>query len=142
MAGYWANEKTAHTPSRGISGVKKILVVEDNEMNRDMLCRRLARKGFSVLTAADGEQGINMARAEAPDVIIMDLSLPRIDGWEACRRLKADPATSAIPIIALTAHAMSTDKDKALAAGSDDFDTKPVDFTRLLEKIEQACAAR
>lgn len=120
--------------------MKKILVVEDNEMNRDMLCRRLARKGFSVLTAADGEQGINMARAETPDVIIMDLSLPRIDGWEACRRLKADQATSAIPIIALTAHAMSTDRDKALAAGCDDFDTKPVDFTRLLEKIEQACA--
>ena len=119
--------------------MRKILVVEDNEMNRDMLCRRLLRNGFSVLTAADGAQGINVARTEMPDVIIMDLSLPLIDGWEACRQLKADQSTSIIPIIALTAHAMSTDKDKALAAGCDDFDTKPVDFTRLLEKIERAC---
>jgi len=116
------------------------LVVEDNEMNRDMLCRRLARKGFSVLIAADGAQGLSIAKAETPDVIIMDLSLPRIDGWEACRRLKADQSTSSIPVIALTAHAMSTDRDKALAAGCDDFDTKPVDFVRLLEKIDRACA--
>jgi CheY-like chemotaxis protein len=111
-------------------------------MNRDMLCRRLARKGFTILTAADGEQGINVAMAETPDVIIMDLSLPRIDGWEACRRLKANQSTSAIPVIALTAHAMSTDKDKALAAGCDDFDTKPVDFARLLEKIEKASSGK
>ncbi|MDH5410410.1 MAG: response regulator [Alphaproteobacteria bacterium] len=122
--------------------MKRILVVEDNEMNRDMLCRRLARKGFTILTAADGEQGINVAMAETPDVIIMDLSLPRIDGWEACRRLKANQSTSAIPVIALTAHAMSTDKDKALAAGCDDFDTKPVDFARLLEKIEKASSGK
>lgn len=122
--------------------LKRILVVEDNEMNRDMLCRRLARKGFTILTAADGEQGINVAMAETPDVIIMDLSLPRIDGWEACRRLKANQSTSAIPVIALTAHAMSTDKDKALAAGCDDFDTKPVDFARLLEKIEKASSGK
>lgn len=118
--------------------MKKILVVEDNEMNRDMLRRRLERKGYSVLTAVDGAQGLDVAKTDAPDVIIMDLSLPRMDGWEACRRLKADQATKAIPVIALTAHAMSTDRDKALAAGCDDFDTKPVDFARLLEKIEQA----
>ena len=120
--------------------MKKILVVEDNEMNRDMLCRRLERKGFTVLIAADGEQGLSVAKAETPDVIIMDLSLPRVDGWEACRRLKADQSTSTIPVIALTAHAMSTDREKALAAGCDDFDTKPVDFVRLLDKIERACA--
>ncbi|MCK5622668.1 MAG: response regulator, partial [Alphaproteobacteria bacterium] len=111
-----------------------------NEMNRDMLCRRLERKGFAVLIAADGEQGLSVAKAETPDVIIMDLSLPRVDGWEACRRLKADQSTSTIPVIALTAHAMSTDREKALAAGCDDFDTKPVDFVRLLDKIERACA--
>ena len=120
--------------------MKKILVVEDNEMNRDMLCRRLARNGFSVLTAADGAQGLDVAKTEAPDVILMDLSLPQIDGWEACRRLKADSSTRTIPVIALTAHAMSTDREKALAAGCDDFDTKPVDFVRLLDKIERACA--
>jgi len=118
--------------------VAKILVVEDNEMNRDMLCRRLARKGYTVLVAEDGIDGIDTARAERPDVIVMDLSLPRIDGWEATRRLKADETTSGIPVIALTAHAMSTDRDKALAAGCDDFDTKPVDFNRLLDKIERA----
>lgn len=119
-----------------------VLVVEDNEMNRDMLCRRLERKGYDVLVAADGIEGIELARSQGPDIIIMDLSLPRVDGWEACRRLKADPTTSEIPIIALTAHAMSTDREKALEAGCDDFDTKPVDFTRLLEKIEQACAGQ
>lgn len=118
-----------------------ILVIEDNEMNRDMLCRRLARKGYSVLVAQDGAEGITVARAETPDLIIMDLSLPRVDGWEATKRLKADGTTSEIPIIALTAHAMSTDKDKALAAGCDDFDTKPIDFTRLLQKIENACTS-
>jgi len=122
--------------------VPTILVVEDNEMNRDMLCRRLSRKGYSVLVAQDGVEGLTVARAEGPDLIIMDLSLPRIDGWEATRRLKADDVTSEIPVIALTAHAMSTDKEKALAAGCDDFDTKPIDFARLLEKIERACTDR
>jgi len=121
--------------------VARILVVEDNEMNRDMLCRRLARQGYDVLVAQDGVEGIGKAKAENPDVIIMDLSLPRIDGWEATRRLKAEEATRGIPVIALTAHAMSTDRDKALAAGCDDFDTKPVDFKRLIEKIEQALSA-
>jgi two-component system cell cycle response regulator DivK len=119
-----------------------ILVVEDNEMNRDMLCRRLSRKGYSVLVAQDGAEGLSVARREYPDLIIMDLSLPRIDGWEASRQLKADAATAAIPIIALTAHAMSTDKEKALAAGCDDFDTKPIDFARLMQKIDHACAGR
>lgn len=119
-----------------------ILVVEDNEMNRDMLCRRLSRKGYSVLVAQDGVEGLLVAQTESPDLIIMDLSLPRVDGWEVSRRLKADATTSAIPIIALTAHAMSTDKEKALAAGCDDFDTKPIDFARLLQKIDNACAGR
>ena len=119
-----------------------ILVVEDNEMNRDMLCRRLSRKGYSVLVAQDGLEGLLVAQTENPDLIIMDLSLPRVDGWEVSRRLKADAKTSAIPIIALTAHAMSTDKDKALAAGCDDFDTKPIDFARLLQKIDDACPGR
>jgi len=119
-----------------------ILVVEDNEMNRDMLCRRLSRKGYSVLVAQDGVEGLSLARSQTPDLIIMDLSLPNVDGWEASRRLKADVATSAIPIIALTAHAMSTDREKALAAGCDDFDTKPIDFARLLQKIDHAWANR
>ena len=119
-----------------------ILVVEDNEMNRDMLCRRLSRKGYSVLVAQDGVEGLLVAQTESPDLIIMDLSLPRVDGWEVSRRLKADEETSAIPIIALTAHAMSTDKEKALAAGCDDFDTKPIDFARLLQKIDDACSGR
>jgi len=119
-----------------------ILVVEDNEMNRDMLCRRLSRKGYSVLVAQDGVEGLSLARSQTPDLIIMDLSLPNVDGWEASRRLKADAATSAIPIIALTAHAMSTDREKALAAGCDDFDTKPIDFARLLQKIDHAWANR
>jgi len=119
-----------------------ILVVEDNEMNRDMLCRRLSRKGYSVLVAQDGVEGLLLARSQTPDLIIMDLSLPNVDGWEASRRLKADAATSSIPIIALTAHAMSTDREKALAAGCDDFDTKPIDFARLLQKIDHAWANR
>jgi len=122
----------------GGSVTAKILVVEDNEMNRDMLCRRLARKGYTVLVARDGIEGVSVAQAELPDLIIMDLSLPRIDGWEATRRLKSDPKTQSIPVIALTAHAMSTDRDKALDAGCDDFDTKPVNFDRLVAKIEQA----
>lgn len=113
----------------------KILLVEDNEMNRDMLTRRLARKGFEVATAIDGRRGVEMAAAEKPDLILMDMSLPVMDGWEATRQVKENPETRAIPVIALTAHAMATDKEKALAAGCDDFDTKPIDLDRLLGKI-------
>jgi two-component system, cell cycle response regulator DivK len=118
----------------------KILLVEDNEMNRDMLSRRLVKRGYDVAIALDGEQGVAMAHAEIPALILMDMSLPGIDGWEATRQLKAAPATRAIPVIALTAHAMAGDREKALAAGCDDFDTKPVDLTRLLEKIEALLA--
>ncbi|HEU5194332.1 MAG TPA: response regulator [Methylomirabilota bacterium] len=118
----------------------KILLVEDNEMNRDMLSRRLVKRGYDVALALDGEQGVAMARAEPPALILMDMSLPGIDGWEATRQLKAAPETQAIPVIALTAHAMAGDREKALAAGCDDFDTKPVDLTRLLEKIEALLA--
>ncbi len=114
----------------------KILLVEDNEMNRDMLSRRLVRRGYDVVVALDGEQGLAMARSEAPALILMDMSLPGIDGWEATRQLKAAPETQKIPVIALTAHAMSGDREKAVAVGCDDFDTKPVDLTRLLDKIE------
>jgi CheY-like chemotaxis protein len=114
----------------------KILLVEDNEMNRDMLSRRLIRRGYEVIIAVDGEGGLAMALTEAPDVILMDMSLPILDGWEATRRLKADPATWHIPVIGLTAHAMSSDRDKALEAGCDEYDTKPVELPRLLEKIE------
>ena len=114
----------------------RILLVEDNEMNRDMLSRRLERKGFEVMIAIDGQAGVNMASSEAPDLVLMDLSLPVIDGWEATRQIKANPATQSIPVIALTAHAMAGDEEKALQAGCDDYDTKPVNFQRLLEKIE------
>ena len=114
----------------------KILIVEDNEMNRDMLSRRLERKGYQILMAVDGEQGVTMAQAEMPDLILMDMSLPVIDGWEATRQLKALPLMSPIPVIALTAHAMTSDREKALSAGCDDFDTKPIDLPRLLSKIE------
>ena len=114
----------------------KILLVEDNEMNRDMLSRRLQRRGYEVLTAVDGESGLALIRSEAPALVLMDMSLPGIDGWEATRRLKADPATRAIPVIALTAHAMAGDREQALAAGCDDFDIKPIDLDRLLGKIE------
>ena len=120
----------------------KILLVEDNEMNRDMLSRRLVRNGFEVVIAVDGGQGVTMATSEKPDLILMDMSLPVIDGWEATRRVKADPATQAIPVIALTAHAMADDKEKALAAGCDDFDTKPVELPRLLEKIQALLAPK
>ena len=115
--------------------MSKILLVEDNEMNRDMLTRRLERKGFEVVIAVNGQAGVDMASSANPDIILMDLSLPVMDGWEATRRLKADSATQSIPVIALTAHAMSGDEVKARAAGCDDYDTKPVNFNRLLEKI-------
>jgi two-component system cell cycle response regulator DivK len=116
--------------------MNRILLVEDNEMNRDMLSRRLQRKGYEVLIAIDGEQGVAMARAERPDLILMDMSLPILDGWEATRAIKADPSISAVPVIALTAHAMAGDQEKCIAAGCDDYDTKPVELTRLLAKIE------
>ena len=113
----------------------RILLVEDNELNRDMLTRRLERRGFEVLSAEDGAQGVALARSAAPDLVLMDMSLPVLDGWEATRRLKADPATGRIPVIALTAHAMAGDREQAMAAGCDDFDTKPVELPRLLGKI-------
>ena len=118
----------------------KVLLVEDNEMNRDMLSRRLSRQGYEVVIAFDGEAGLNMAGSESPDLILLDMSLPIIDGWEAARRLKADPNTKAIPVIALTAHAMSSDRDKALEAGCDEYDTKPVELPRLLEKMQTLLA--
>lgn len=118
----------------------KILLVEDNEMNRDMLSRRLARNGFEVVMAVDGEQGIFKAQSERPDLILMDMSLPVMDGWEATRRVRAGETTSGIPIIALTAHAMSGDREKAIEAGCDDYDTKPIEMTRLLEKIKALLA--
>jgi two-component system cell cycle response regulator DivK len=114
----------------------KILLVEDNEMNRDMLSRRLERRGYQVAIAVDGEQGVAVARSEAPDLILMDMSLPVLNGWEAARQLKAASETQTIPIIALTAHAMVGDREKAIEVGCDDYDTKPVEFQRLLEKIE------
>jgi two-component system cell cycle response regulator DivK len=114
----------------------KILLVEDNEMNRDMLSRRLERKGYEVVIAVNGQEGVELVTSTRPDLILMDLSLPIIDGWEATRRIKADPATASIPVIALTAHAMAEDRAKAMAAGCDDFDIKPVDLPRLLEKID------
>lgn len=116
--------------------MSKILLVEDNEMNRDMLSRRLQRKGYEILIAVDGEEGVEMAFSQKPDLILMDMSLPKVDGWEATRRLKASHDTHRIPIIALTAHAMSEDRDKAMSAGCDEFDTKPVELPRLLEKIK------
>lgn len=121
--------------------MKKLLLVEDNEMNRDMLSRRLARRGYEVLIATDGEQGIAEAALHQPDLVIMDMSLPVIDGWEATRRLRQQPETRAIPVLALTAHAMAGERDRALAAGCNDYDTKPVDFERLLGKIESLLSA-
>ena len=118
----------------------KILLVEDNEMNRDMLSRRLQRRGYEVVIAVDGKDGVTKAQAEAPALILMDMSLPVLDGWEASRQLKAAPATRGIPIIALTAHAMSGDREKALEVGCDDFDTKPIELDRLLAKIEAILA--
>ena len=120
----------------------KILLVEDNEMNRDMLSRRLQKRGYEVVIAEDGEQGVRLAQSETPALVLMDMSLPVLDGWEATRQLKADPATRSIPVIALTAHAMAGDRERALEAGADDFDTKPVELTRLLEKIEALLAKK
>ncbi|MBD1851258.1 response regulator [Leptolyngbya sp. FACHB-711] len=114
----------------------KILLIEDNEMNRDMLSRRLTRKGIQVVIATDGEQGVALALSESPDLILMDMSLPVLDGWSATRQIKATPATQKIPVIALTAHAMAGDRDKCLEAGCDDYDTKPIEFTRLMGKIQ------
>jgi len=114
----------------------KILLVEDNEMNRDMLSRRLERRGYQVIIAEDGAAGVALARSEAPDLILMDMSLPVMDGWEATRQLKAAPETKAVPVIALTAHAMAGDEEKARAAGCNDYETKPVDLPKLLAKIE------
>jgi CheY-like chemotaxis protein len=119
----------------------KILLVEDNEMNRDMLSRRLVRGGYEVIIAEDGARGVAMASSDRPDLILMDMSLPVIDGWEATRRIKATPELRKIPVIALTAHAMATDRDKALGAGCDDYDTKPIELQRLLGKIETLLAA-
>jgi two-component system cell cycle response regulator DivK len=113
----------------------RILLVEDNEMNRDMLSRRLVRNGYEVTIAVDGQQGVDMALSQPPDLILMDMSLPVIDGWEATRRIKANDATRQVPVIALTAHAMAGDREKAIEAGCDDYDTKPVEITRLLSKI-------
>ena len=115
----------------------RVLLVEDNEMNRDMLSRRLIRRGFDVLIAVDGAQGIQLAKSELPDLILMDMSLPVVDGWDATRQLKTDAETQSIPVIALTAHAMSGDRDKALNAGCDDYDTKPIDLDRLLGKMDR-----
>jgi CheY-like chemotaxis protein len=120
--------------------MSKILLVEDQEMNRDMLSRRLKKRGYDVSIAVDGAEGLEMARSDAPDLILMDMSLPVIDGWEATRQLKADEATRNIPVVALTAHAMSTDREKALAAGCDAYETKPVELPRLLETMEKLLA--
>jgi two-component system cell cycle response regulator DivK len=115
----------------------RVLLVEDNEMNRDMLARRLTRRGFEVIFAVDGQQGVDLARTERPDIILMDMSLPVLDGWEATRRVKADDATRSVPVIGLTAHAMSGDRERAIEAGCDDYDTKPVELDRLIGKIER-----
>ena len=120
----------------------KILLVEDNELNRDMLSRRLLRKGYEVMVACDGARGVEMAGIERPDVVLLDMSLPVLDGWEAAQRLKTNPETRSIPVIALTAHAMTADRQRALAAGCDDYDTKPVELPRLLEKMERLLQRR
>jgi two-component system, cell cycle response regulator DivK len=120
----------------------RILVVEDNEWSRDILARRLSRRGYQVICAADGRRGIAMAHDQSPDLIVMDMSLPEIDGWDAVRRLKADPATRAIPIVALTAHAMASDRKRAMDAGCDDYHTKPVDFESLVRSMESFLEAR
>ena len=120
--------------------MRRILLVEDNEMNRDMLSRRLRRRGYEVIIAVDGQQGVAMAQSSSPDIVLMDMSLPVMDGWEATRTLKASPDTKEIPVIALTAHAMSTDREKAMEAGCDDYDTKPIELTRLIAKMESLMA--
>jgi len=120
----------------GAEAVSTILLVEDNALNQDMLSRRLQRRGYTVVVAADGQQGVALARSESPDLILMDMSLPLLDGWEATRQIKAAPETRSIPVVALTAHVMLGDRERTLAAGCDDYDTKPVDFSRLLQKIE------
>jgi len=120
----------------------KVLVIEDNEMNRDILFRRLSRRGYLVVSAVDGLQGVEMARSEKPDIILMDMSLPIVDGWEATRRVKSDDGMRNVPVIGLTAHAMRGDREKALEAGCDDYDTKPVEFDRLIEKIERLLSER
>lgn len=122
--------------------MSKILLVEDNEDNRDMLARRLQRKGYAVVIAVDGQQGVDLAASEHPDLVLMDMSLPVLDGWEATRLIKAAPETSSLPVIALTAHAMSGDREKAIAAGCDDYDIKPIEMDRLLAKIEALLANR
>jgi CheY-like chemotaxis protein len=119
----------------------KVLLVEDNEMNRDMLSRRLIRRGFEVIFAVNGQQGVDLAQSEKPDIILMDMSLPVMDGWEATRRVKSDTATRGVPVIGLTAHAMSGDREKAIEAGCDDYDTKPVEFDRLIGKMERLLGA-
>ena len=124
-------------PSIEGDAMPKVLLVEDNEMNRDMLSRRLVRRGYEVVFAVDGQQGIDMAASESPDIILMDLSLPVVDGWEATRRVKSRESTKDIPIIGLTAHAMSDDRDKAIDAGCDEYDTKPVELERLIGKMER-----
>jgi CheY-like chemotaxis protein len=117
--------------------MKKVLLVEDNEMNRDMLSRRLARRGFEVVFAVNGKEGVDLAHSEKPDIILMDMSLPVMDGWEATRCVKSDDATRSVPVIGLTAHAMSGDREKAMEAGCDDYDTKPVEIERLIGKMER-----
>ena|SRR5581483_6327358 len=126
----------------GTARMPKILLVEDNEMNRDMLSRRLLRRGFQVTLAVDGQEGVDLASRESPDIILMDMSLPVLDGWTASKLLKASEATRKIPLIALTAHAMTGDRERALDAGCDDYDTKPIEFPRLVEKIDRLLAAR
>lgn len=121
--------------------IAKILIVEDNELNRDMLSRRLTRKGYEIVMATDGLQGVNMAETEHPDLILMDMSLPVLNGWDATKRLKSSASTMAIPIIALTAHAMSSDREQAMDAGCNDFDTKPIELDRLLQKIGSLLAS-
>jgi two-component system cell cycle response regulator DivK len=121
--------------------MQKILLVEDNEMNRDMLSRRLIRRGFEVVFAMDGQQGVELAKSERPDIILMDMSLPVIDGWEATRRVKSDDAMKNVPVIGLSAHAMAGDREKAIEAGCDDYDTKPIELDRLIGKIERLLGA-
>jgi CheY-like chemotaxis protein len=120
----------------------KVLLVEDNEMNRDMLSRRLVKRGYEIVMAVDGQQGVDMAVSEKPDIILLDMSLPVVDGWDAAKQMKANPASAGVPLIALTAHAMASDKERALSAGCDDFDTKPVELPRLLGKMEVLLKAK